>query len=1343
MQSGATVDTGKKKAITITQPNGLGISIQEGASVTSKDDPIHGEATTAPSGSITITNSGSLESTDGGQGIDLDDVSASSKSTIINTATGKIVADDADGVRPGSNATVINAGSIFSYGDPGNSHDGIDFQSYAGTVDNQSGGIISGARHGITSSVDVNVVNEAGGTITGRNGSGVGSDGTGTVLNYGTITGAYDGSGTGDGDGVDIDDKATVTNYGTIQATGAAGQKSDGRWNVSEGLALSGGGMVYNGVGAVITSASAGITACCTATASYVITNYGLIHGDDHGLGLFSVSDVVNYGTVTGNNAVVVGTSTDTRTVVNLDNYGTLNGDYNAVYVDSQSLLNLTIHSGSTVTGKLITDGTLNLATGDDITVGSDIENSGKLEISGTGSITLTGTNTYAGGTQVDAGATVVGKADSFSNGAIADDGTLIIKQDQDNTLSNALSGSGDVIKEGAGNLTLADSNDLSGRFLVNEGALTGSASSFGTAKIEDDAKITLNQTVDGKLGGVVSGTGLLVKEGAGNLTLGDDNTLSGTIQVNTGTLTGSAGSFGTAQVIDDAKVVVTQNTDGTLAGALSGTGDFVKEGAGNLTLSVSYDLTGRMRLLTDDNGNGLSGRFLVNEGALTGSAGAFGTAQIIDNAKVVVTQNTDATFNNALSGAGDFIKQGTGNLTLAGDNDLTGQVLVSSGTLTGSAGAFGTGQIVDNATVVADQAVDGTLGNVLAGSGDFVKEGAGNLTLGDDSTLSGKIMVNAGTLTGSAGSFGTAQIIDNAKVVVDQNVDATLGGPVSGGGDFVKEGTGNLTLNGASGMTGRMIIDSGVLTGTTLNLASGAIQNNGTVVIDQNVDGSLAGDLSGSGTFIKRGTGDVTLTGDTLANSTIRIADGTLTGAAKNFSGLTIVNDASLRIAQNDDANFSNAVAGTGRFIKDGSGALTMSGDNTYTGPTLVESGSLDVTGSIAQSAVTVSAGAALAGNGEVGSAYVASGGELDTASHGLGNGLTVKGDLTLASGADYKVAIGANSATSGVMVQGAAHIDGSSVSLSVNGAPPLSVNTHYQLLEASGGVYGRFSTVSMPLSNPYYFLSPEVQYAENAAYLEMTRNGNTFASVAGTRNQRSVASALDRMSGGGVVAAVQEMGKTQAAHAYNALSGEIHASARTAMIENAFYVRNAALDRLDTADCIGGVSHSSVSVAPGSGHCSQTGMTLWGQAYGAWGNNHSDGNAAGMSREVTGFVIGADRKIFRDWRAGGLVSYGHSSLKAGAVGSSANTNDVTVGAYAGRTSTSRRVPSMVGTCCLPSAMFPDRASIVIIWGAPRRPSATSPIAFASESLPASSHLPMLPTSTLTPTGIMSMGLA
>ncbi|MFT8699341.1 MAG: hypothetical protein ABF781_12925, partial [Acetobacter orientalis] len=418
-----------KKAISISNFSNISIKTEPGSSVLSVDDSIHGKYNTKNSGTISIINNGTFESTGGGQSIDLDDVSNSSKTTIQNGATGKLIADDADGIRPGSNATILNAGLIYAAGAVGNSHDAVDFQSYSGTVINQANGIISGARHGVTTDGNINVLNELNGTIIGRNGSGVGSDGTGTVVNYGSITGAYDGSGTGDGDGVDIDGYASISNYGTISATGAGGSKADGRLNGAEGLALSGGGIVYNGVHGVITSVYSGITACCTYNSNYTITNYGNIHGNDHGIGLSGASNTQNYGTISGDNGIVVDANYGDKTVANIDNHGSINGLYNAIYISPDATLNLTVHDGSTITGSIANDGFLNISTNDNYYLSASIVNIGSLELSGSGSIHLLAQNTYSGDTIIN-GLTVYGNTLSFGTGNIVNDAALIVAQD-------------------------------------------------------------------------------------------------------------------------------------------------------------------------------------------------------------------------------------------------------------------------------------------------------------------------------------------------------------------------------------------------------------------------------------------------------------------------------------------------------------------------------------------------------------------------------------------------------------------------------------------------------------------------------------------------------------------------------------------------------------------------------------------------------------------------------------------------------------------------------------------------------------------------------------------------
>lgn len=270
---------------------------------------------------VTVNNSGTIRSLTG-QALDFNSISSATATVAINNLAGGVIeAAEADAIRPGQSAMVDNAGTICvgsfsggvcSGGIVGESHDGVDFQSHSGSVINQTGGLISGQHHGMTSDVDINVTNNAGALIEGRNGSGVGSDGTGTVLNYGTIRGSWDGVATdGDGDGVDIDFTASVTNYGIIKGVSAAGTGSDGHPNGADGMAL-GGGTVDNMSGARVTGGNNGVLVDDSSTggafSAMQITNAGTIEGlDGYGIRIVGThADIVtNSGTIAGTTAAV------------------------------------------------------------------------------------------------------------------------------------------------------------------------------------------------------------------------------------------------------------------------------------------------------------------------------------------------------------------------------------------------------------------------------------------------------------------------------------------------------------------------------------------------------------------------------------------------------------------------------------------------------------------------------------------------------------------------------------------------------------------------------------------------------------------------------------------------------------------------------------------------------------------------------------------------------------------------------------------------------------------------------------------------------------------------------
>ncbi|OKH89783.1 autotransporter outer membrane beta-barrel domain-containing protein [Thalassospira sp. TSL5-1] len=300
---------------------------------------------------ITIDNSGTISS-GGGQALDLAD---SHGVTLTNRAGGVISTSGGDdAVRTGVASKVDNYGTIQSQtmgqGDGIDTRDGDNTNS---VIVNHTGGLISGGKHGVSGgdskdltsgSQTVTVTNEKGATIIGRAGSGVGMDDNGKVINYGTITGAWDGQYMGDpadkndpdnygvdGDGVDIDQNADIENYGLIEGTGATGKK-DGQLNHSEGIAA-GGGTIINHEGGVIHGFHSGIQIDDgndgAAIASTTINNAGTIEGQNlHAVKLTGnwADTLVNTGVIkagTGSTFVIdMGAGDDSVTI----NGGTISG---------------------------------------------------------------------------------------------------------------------------------------------------------------------------------------------------------------------------------------------------------------------------------------------------------------------------------------------------------------------------------------------------------------------------------------------------------------------------------------------------------------------------------------------------------------------------------------------------------------------------------------------------------------------------------------------------------------------------------------------------------------------------------------------------------------------------------------------------------------------------------------------------------------------------------------------------------------------------------------------------------------------------------------------------------
>ncbi|WP_148299964.1 beta strand repeat-containing protein [Acetobacter papayae] len=493
----------------------------------------------------------------------------------------------------------------------------------------------------------------------------------------------------------------------------------------------------------------------------------------------------------------------------------------------------------------------------------------------------------------------------------------------------------------------------------------------------------------------------------------------------------------------------------------------------------------------------------------------------------------------------------------------------------------------------------------ILTGNGTV--DNAGTLIIsGTDSIDS--IIANSGTIniTSAAVNLSGAQLTNNATLNLS---DATL----TGNGTIDNAGT--LNVSGTDSIDS-VIANSGTIdvTSAAVNLSGAQLTNNATLNLsDATLTGNgtvdNAGTLNVSGTdsidsvIANSGTIDVTsaavnLSGAQLTNNaTLNLSDATLTGSGNidnagtlNVSGTNSI-DANIENAgtlnvTHGTSTLSGSITGNGSISVKNS-AVILSGSSDYTGSITVQDGLLDVLGTISNSTVNLQTGATVQGGGEVGTTVLESGSVISPGTSSTIGTLTVNGNLTVEEGAEYIANAKADQALSTLTIQGVTLNNMASDLVSVTGAAKLEggdvsfaalsgeveSGQVYRLLTAAGGVSGQFSS----LTSPYVFLTPELLYSADSVDVVLRRNTLSYSSVAETRNQYETAVALATSASNSTVAlALDSLTTDQARSALNSLSGEVHASARTALIQDSFYVRQAALDRLDTADCDGSIVDS-----------------------------------------------------------------------------------------------------------------------------------------------------------------------
>jgi outer membrane autotransporter protein len=504
----------------------------------------------------------------------------------------------------------------------------------------------------------------------------------------------------------------------------------------------------------------------------------------------------------------------------------------------------------------------------------------------------------------------------------------------------------------------------------------------------------------------------------------------------------------------------------------------------------------------------------------------------------------------------------------------------------------------------------------------------------------------SSGSFPGGGGDGGTGLRVTQpgATVFVNAAVTGGQGGAIGVGQNSTSEAR---TRTGAGG--------------------AGIIANGSSIISTS----SISGGLNGAGTA----RGDAI----TFVGGANRLTLETGWGLTGNI-GINGVGTTSTFAQTAIDASIANVITGSGGVIIDDGGSgrtVALTGVSTFTGSAVVEEGRLVVNGSIATSSdVTVQDGGIIGGGGAVSNLVLNSG---STLAPGNSIGTLNAASATFNAGMAYEVEINSAGASDLLSVSGVTTINGGKVV--VVPFPDFALNTPYTIITSAGGVSGQFSDVESSIETA--FRTAVLSYDLNNVYL--TINQIAFADVALTTNQKAAASAAESLGAGNAVyQAILALTDVEAARgAFDALSGEVHASVSGVLLEDSRYVRDAVFARLlqatytssgsaqialsqGNSDPAGRMALGATNVGP-SAAPTDNGLAFWGQGYGAWGQLDGNDNAAGVDRTLGGFVSGVDTGLGGGWRAGIATGYAHSDLDVDARLSSGGVDSYHLVGYVG----------------------------------------------------------------------------
>lgn len=420
--------------------------------------------------------------------------------------------------------------------------------------------------------------------------------------------------------------------------------------------------------------------------------------------------------------------------------------------------------------------------------------------------------------------------------------------------------------------------------------------------------------------------------------------------------------------------------------------------------------------------------------------------------------------------------------------------------------------------------------------------------------------------------------------------------------------------------------------------------------------------DIAGPGRLGKRGQGWLRLAGDnTFAGAEVHegilelTGNNALGGALNVHAGGQLIVDGELvgtpLFSDGGAISVVGEVRNAAAAVVDGGGSLTLSEEaRMQVGALQVRNGRARIDGQVIGGLTTVDASGVLEGNGSLGDTRVA--GLISPGSEAgekIGE-LRVAGDYTHLPGATYRVDLTPEGESDVLAVDGRANLQGGRLALS--STPSIDqLGEQYTVLAAAQGVEGKFAELQAP--SP--FLALVTRYTPTNASVGLDR-GLPLASAAATPNQRAVAAAADTQGNDQAVLRTMLTLTPEGARAsFDQLSGEIHASTRSLMIESSRIPREAALDR--TRKPV--KAQSDDSWAPVHG--------LWGRADHQHDTLKGSDNTAPAQLDGNVLLAGYDAALGGGWTVGAMVGHAKADAKVPDRQSKARISSHHAGVYAG----------------------------------------------------------------------------